>query len=97
MLSLRGSCAATVRCINFPDSAWLVDVPPPTALRAEASPFELDVLSELVRGLVALYYASLAQGLLVESQPPASSPSSRSSKSNNEKKVAMGQQGTYTF
>jgi hypothetical protein len=124
MLALRGACAAA-GCLNFPDSAWLLDVPPPAALRGEAadvrrvvaravdgflrlrpaaddddamsatsepppaavdddsateteasssskgddeaSPFELDVLSDMGAGL---YYASLAQGLLVE--PPAS-------------------------
>ncbi|RCV32153.1 hypothetical protein SEVIR_6G241400v4 [Setaria viridis] len=121
MLALRGACgAAAAGCLNFPDSAWLLDVPPPAALRAEAdvrravaraverfmhlrpaadeddmsatserppaagddddansakrdgaTPFELDVLSDMGAGL---YYASLAQGLLVE--PPASDDAS---------------------
>ncbi|CAO2170116.1 unnamed protein product [Urochloa humidicola] len=137
MLALRGACgAANVGCLNFPDSAWLLDVPPPAALRGEdggadagavrravasavegfrsvrpnddaedamsatsgtsatpaaasaaaadgdgdgasssaksdeASPFEMDVMSDMGAGL---YYASLAQGLLVE--PPASDAS----------------------
>jgi hypothetical protein len=34
MLALRGACAAA-GCLNFTDSAWLLDVPPPAALRYE--------------------------------------------------------------
>ncbi|CAL5004892.1 unnamed protein product [Urochloa decumbens] len=125
MLALRGACgAAAAGCLNFPDSAWLLDVPPPAALRGEdsdgvrcavaraveeflhvrpaaedamsatpettssvpaadeqddaaseqkskdTSPFEMDVMSDMGAGL---YYASMAQGMLVE--PPASDES----------------------
>ncbi|CAO2211721.1 unnamed protein product [Urochloa humidicola] len=131
MLALRGACgAAAAGCLNFPDSAWLLDVPPlAAAIRGEgvrravaravegfllrarpaagaedamsatsgtsatpaaaadddddgddassssaksdgASPFEMDVMSDMGAGL---YYASMAQGLLVE--PPASDES----------------------
>ncbi|CAO2164986.1 unnamed protein product [Urochloa humidicola] len=129
MLAIRGPCSASAAdagCLNFADSAWLLDVPPLAALRGEdggadadavrravasavegfrrvrsapaedamsatsgtpatpaaaddgddaassgksheASPFEMDVMSDMGTGL---YYASMAQGLLVE--PPAS-------------------------
>jgi hypothetical protein len=126
MLALRGG-AARARCLNFPDSAWLLDVPvlplphgaapwadvrravaiavegffrarpaaedamsatsePSSAATEaeaeassssgtdggapEASPFELDMLSDMGAGL---YYACLAQGLLVE-PPPLDAP-----------------------
>ncbi|PAN36546.1 hypothetical protein PAHAL_6G291800 [Panicum hallii] len=124
MLALRGACgAAAARRLNFADSTWLLDVPPPALRGAEgsalrravaravegflrtrpaaedamsatsepphsaeddddaastaksddgtASPFEMDdVLSDMGAGL---YYASMAQGLLMD--PPASDAS----------------------
>ncbi|RLN04141.1 dehydration-responsive element-binding protein 1I [Panicum miliaceum] len=126
MLALRWACGA--RGLNFADSAWLLDVPPPAALRCAeggalrraearavegflrtrpaaedamsatsepphsadhddaataeassaksndgtASPFEMDdVLGDMGAGL---YYASMAQGLLMD--PPASDDAS---------------------
>nr|CAB3481634.1 unnamed protein product [Digitaria exilis] len=126
MLAVRGAAAAADGCLlNFPDSAWLLDVPPlgseggdvisggvpdapvvvvaarpedamsatsevttpatahdddddDAAMEAsseakgdERSPFEMDVMGDMGAGL---YYASLAQGLLMD--PPATSNAS---------------------
>ncbi|OEL31249.1 Dehydration-responsive element-binding protein 1J [Dichanthelium oligosanthes] len=50
MLAIRGACgAAAARCLNFPDSAWLLDVPPRAALRGT----EVDVRRAVARAVEA--------------------------------------------
>ncbi|KAG2585542.1 dehydration-responsive element-binding protein 1I-like [Panicum virgatum] len=60
MLALRGSCGAVAaRRLNFADSAWLLDVPPPAALLGAEG------------GVLRLAVARAVEGLFLRTRPAA--------------------------
>ena len=73
MLALRGSCgAAAARRLNFADSAWLLDVPPPAALLGAEGGVLRRAVARAVEGLFLRTRPAAEDAMSATSEPPHS-------------------------
>ena len=73
MFALRGSCgAAAARRLNFADSAWLLDVPPPAALLGAEGGVLRRAVARAVEGLFLRTRPAAEDAMSATSEPPHS-------------------------